>query len=225
MDAGVTVEEIPTLPYTQVDGRRLPVPYVNFYVGNGVVVVPVSGAPTDADALAQIGSHYPGSRGRRRRRARARVRWRWRALHHPTRPGRAVIVRTAFELLESPARVDAPRRQPLRVALVQERWRSDARAHAAALGEGVARAADTGARLVCLQELTLSPYFATTPAGTPAGPGSTGIEPEHLPGGRTHTFAHQLAAAHDLFVHASLYEYSDDDGSDDGGPDGEARRR
>ncbi len=57
---GVTVEEIPTLPYTQLDGRRLPVPYVNFYVANGVVVVPVSGAPTDTDALEQIASHYPG---------------------------------------------------------------------------------------------------------------------------------------------------------------------
>jgi N-carbamoylputrescine amidase len=63
-------------------------------------------------------------------------------------------------------------------------------------------AAGAGAQLVALPELTLSPYFAITPAG----PGAAGIEAEPLPGGPTHTFAAELAAQTGAFVHASLFE-------------------
>jgi N-carbamoylputrescine amidase len=119
-----------------------------------------------------------------------------------------MILRTAFDVLDSPARVDAPRRPPVRVGLVQEQWRPDPDAHEAALAEGVAIAAREGAQLVCLQELTLLPYFAITAAG----PASVGIEPEPLPGGRTHAFAVRLAAEHGVSVHASLYERADDGG-------------
>jgi N-carbamoylputrescine amidase len=123
-----------------------------------------------------------------------------------------VILRTAFDVLDSPARVHAPRRTPVRVGLVQERWQADADAHEAALAEGVRVAAGEGARLVCLQELTLLPYFAITPDG-PASAGPHGaIEPEALPGGRTHEFATRLAAAHGAYVHASLYERAEDGG-------------
>ena len=62
----------------------------------------------------------------------------------------------------SPARVDAPTRAPFRVGAVQHRWDADPAAHRAALSEGVALAAAEGVQLVCLQELTLSPYFAIT---------------------------------------------------------------
>ena len=69
-------------------------------------------------------------------------------------------VLTSFGVPTSPARVEPARRAPFRVAAVQERWHPDADEHRAALAEGVALAAGEGARLVCLQELTLSPYFA-----------------------------------------------------------------
>jgi N-carbamoylputrescine amidase len=108
----------------------------------------------------------------------------------------------------SPARVDEPSRAPWRVGLVQHRWHEDPVAHRAALAEGVAVAADAGARLVCLQELTLSPYFAITPGG----PEAVGAAPEPLPGGPTHELAAELAARHGVAVHASLYEQPDDGG-------------
>ncbi len=122
---------------------------------------------------------------------------------------------------DSPARVDAPSREPFRVGAVQHRWHADPAEHRAALAEGVRMAADTGARLICLQELTLSPYFAVTPGG----PSAVGAAPEPLPGGPTFDLAAELAAGTGAFVHASLYE----DGGDGGlgfntaicvGPDG-----
>jgi agmatine deiminase len=58
--AGLEVVDVPVLPYAEVARRRFPVPYVNFYVANGVVLVPVTGAPSDAAALELIGTQYPG---------------------------------------------------------------------------------------------------------------------------------------------------------------------
>ena len=107
---------------------------------------------------------------------------------------------------ESPARVDAPSRRPLRVGAVQHRWHPDPDEHRAALADGVALAAAEGVALVCLQELTLSPYFAITETPPP------GVAPEPLPGGPTHTFAAALAAEHGIPVHASLYEEAPDGG-------------
>ena len=109
---------------------------------------------------------------------------------------------TAYDILESPARVERPTREPLRVGLVQERWHEDAHEHRDLLAGAVVTAADEGARLVCLQELTLSPYFAISDAG----PRPQGIEPEALPGGPTYALAAELAAETGVFVHASLYE-------------------
>ena len=48
------------LPFVDVDGERVCVPYVNYYVGNGFVVVPTCGHPADADMLAIIAEQYPG---------------------------------------------------------------------------------------------------------------------------------------------------------------------
>jgi N-carbamoylputrescine amidase len=109
------------------------------------------------------------------------------------------------------ARVEdgAPRRPPFRIGAVQHRWHPDPDEHAAALAEGIAVAAREGARLVCLQELTLSPYFAITPDG----PGAAGAQPEPLETGPTIAFARRAAAEHGVHVHASLYERAD-------GPDG-----
>jgi N-carbamoylputrescine amidase len=109
---------------------------------------------------------------------------------------------------DSPARVDDPHRQTFRVGAVQHRWHPDPAEHRAALAEAVRMAADTGAQLVCLQELTLSPYFAVTPDG----PGAAGATPEPLPGGPTYELAAELASETGAHVHASLYEDAGDGG-------------
>ena len=54
---------------------------------------------------------------------------------------------------------------------------------------------------MCLQELTLSRYFATTAEGP-----RTGVRPEPLVGGPTTTFAGDLARETGAYVHASLWE-------------------
>ena len=114
----------------------------------------------------------------------------------------------ATEPLESPARTGPPQRRPFRIAAVQQRWHPDPDEHEAALAAGIKLAAGEGARLVCLQELTLSRYFAVDPAG----PGDAGAEPEELPGGPTHRFAARMASETGVHVHASLYERAADDG-------------
>ena len=55
----IEVVAVPVLPYTEVGGERVAVPYLNYYVANGVVVVPVCGHPADDDMLAIIAEHYP----------------------------------------------------------------------------------------------------------------------------------------------------------------------
>jgi agmatine deiminase len=55
----IEVVEIPVLPFTEIGGERVAVPYLNYYVANGVVIVPVCGHPADADMLALIAEHYP----------------------------------------------------------------------------------------------------------------------------------------------------------------------
>ncbi|MFL5872566.1 MAG: nitrilase-related carbon-nitrogen hydrolase [Solirubrobacterales bacterium] len=107
----------------------------------------------------------------------------------------------------SPARTRDPQRQPFRIAAVQHRWHPDPAEHEAALEEGIRGAAEEGAALVCLQELTLSRYFAVDPAG----PEAAGAEPEQLPGGPTFEFAARMATAHGIHVHASLYERAGDE--------------
>jgi N-carbamoylputrescine amidase len=117
------------------------------------------------------------------------------------------VLRAVGAVPESPARVEPPTRPPWRIALVQHRWHPDPDEHRVALSEAVRLAAGEGARLVCLQELTLSPYFAITPDG----PGAAGATPEPLPGGPSYEFAAGLAAEIGVPVHASLYERAEDD--------------
>jgi N-carbamoylputrescine amidase len=107
--------------------------------------------------------------------------------------------------------VDAPTRGNLRVGLVQHHWHADPAEHAAAIAEGVHLAADEGAEVVCLMELTLSPYFAVDPAGPGATVLGTATAPERLPGGPTYELVAGLAEATGVFVHASLYEAVPDD--------------
>ncbi|HET9074037.1 MAG TPA: nitrilase-related carbon-nitrogen hydrolase [Solirubrobacteraceae bacterium] len=137
---------------------------------------------------------------------------------------------TNFSVPESPARVHPPRRAPLRMGLVQERWHADPAEHADALMRGIGTAAEAGARLVALQELTLSPYFAVTPDG----PAALGVDPEPLESGPTVAFARAAAARHGVYVHASLFEAADGPAGPDGlgfntavlvAPDGELVHR
>src|ERR1700733_7104084 len=112
---------------------------------------------------------------------------------------------TAFGPLTSPARARESQRPPLRLGLVQERWHADPDEHLAALSAGIRTAAGQGASIVCLQELTLSPYFAITPDG----PEALGVKPERLDDGPTIRFARRAAAASGISVHASLFEQAD----------------
>ncbi len=95
-------------------------------------------------------------------------------------------------------------RAPLRVGLVQHRWNPDAAALKAELLEAISTAADLGAKVVFLPEITLLRYPADTRAG--ANPGN---EAEELLTGPTFTLAAEAATANGIVVHASLYEKSE----------------
>ncbi|MGW5528630.1 agmatine deiminase family protein [Streptomyces xanthochromogenes] len=58
---GRTLEivDLPQSAFTDVDGAPVEVGYLNFYVANGGVVVPVAGLPQDAEALAVIAAACP----------------------------------------------------------------------------------------------------------------------------------------------------------------------
>jgi len=58
--AGIEVHELAFLPYVEVAGETVVASYLNFYVCNGAVIVPVTGAGSDAEALAIIAGAYPG---------------------------------------------------------------------------------------------------------------------------------------------------------------------
>src|ERR1700760_4739893 len=60
VSSGVQVIEMPYLPYDTVAGERVAGSYMNFYLCNGGVIVPVAGADTDAAALEIIAACYPG---------------------------------------------------------------------------------------------------------------------------------------------------------------------
>jgi N-carbamoylputrescine amidase len=108
----------------------------------------------------------------------------------------------ASEPLSRSAPSDRP---PLRVGLVQHRWRPDRDQLVAVLRGGIHRAAGHGAAVVFLPEITLLRY----PADTPAGPNPTALA-EDLEGGPTFELAASAATANGVFVHASLYEKSAD---------------
>jgi agmatine deiminase len=58
-DAGVLVTELPFLPYVEVAGEPVAASYMNFYICNGGVIVPVTGADSDCSALSIIAAAYP----------------------------------------------------------------------------------------------------------------------------------------------------------------------
>lgn len=59
---GVPIEaiEIPVLAFVEAGGMRRPVPYLNFYVLNGAVLVPVTGHEADDDIMELLAEEFPG---------------------------------------------------------------------------------------------------------------------------------------------------------------------
>jgi N-carbamoylputrescine amidase len=118
---------------------------------------------------------------------------------------------TEFQLIEqigplpSPMHDSGPVGRVLRVGAVQTAWSPDADRHADTLRRGVGIAAGTGAEVVLLQELTLSPYFCSSPDVTDA------LERygEDLETGPTLTLLRSMASEHGIPVHGSLYERTD----------------
>jgi agmatine deiminase len=55
----IVIKEVPVLPITQIGGKTVQVPYLNFYLVNGAVIVPVCGHSADDDVLALIGEFIP----------------------------------------------------------------------------------------------------------------------------------------------------------------------
>lgn len=53
------VDTVPVLPFVDTPTGRRAVPYLNFYIGNGFVVVPTCGHPADDEMLGLIGSQCP----------------------------------------------------------------------------------------------------------------------------------------------------------------------
>lgn len=99
------------------------------------------------------------------------------------------------------SRTTASHRPPLRVGLVQHRWRDDADELRKVLRAGIDHAADEGATAVFLPEITLLRYPADQPAD-----GRADSLAEELLNGPTFALAAEAATAHGIFVHASLYE-------------------
>lgn len=58
--AGLDVVDFPLLPHAEVAGERIVAAYLNFYVCNRAVIVPLAGARSDDEALERIGMAYPG---------------------------------------------------------------------------------------------------------------------------------------------------------------------
>ena len=99
------------------------------------------------------------------------------------------------------SRVEEPTRSPVRIGVVQMHWEADPAVHRANLAEGVRRAAEAGATIVFLPELTLSRYPADArPEGLPRATAESLID------GPTLAFAAELAMANGVWVHASLFE-------------------
>ncbi|HEY5858000.1 MAG TPA: nitrilase-related carbon-nitrogen hydrolase [Aldersonia sp.] len=102
-------------------------------------------------------------------------------------------------------RTDDAGRTPLRIGVVQHRWYADADHTRDELAKGIGSAAEHGARVVFLPELTLSRYPAFVRGGD-----NPGADAEDLHTGPTFGFAAETAKTHGVFVHASLYEPNED---------------
>jgi agmatine deiminase len=55
----LNVDVIPVLPFVETDSGRVVVPYLNFYIGNSFVVIPVTGHEADKDMVQMISEFFP----------------------------------------------------------------------------------------------------------------------------------------------------------------------
>ena len=62
LDADLEVVAIPSPGLIEEGGEIVPASYMNFYIGNAVVVVPQYGAPNDVGAVAALQEIFPGRR-------------------------------------------------------------------------------------------------------------------------------------------------------------------
>lgn len=93
----------------------------------------------------------------------------------------------------------------VKVAVVQTHWPGNRADMIITLDGLVGEAADRGAEIVCLQEFTLSPYFASVKDQIHFS------RAEPLKGGESeHTFS-RLAKRHGVYLIGSLYEHERDD--------------
>lgn len=60
--AGVEIVPLPSPGLIERDGEAIPASYMNFYIGNAAVVVPLYGAANDDAAVAAIGALFPDQR-------------------------------------------------------------------------------------------------------------------------------------------------------------------
>ncbi|MEO7069658.1 MAG: nitrilase-related carbon-nitrogen hydrolase [Nostocoides sp.] len=115
-----------------------------------------------------------------------------------------MLLITADGVPTSLARVSEPPAPPVRVGVVQHAWDADPERLRGTLRDGIRTAAEAGAAMVFLPELTLSRYPADAlPSGTPSDTA------ESLDEGPTMAFARSAATEFDVHVHASLYERAD----------------
>lgn len=88
----------------------------------------------------------------------------------------------------------------LKIGLVQEKWSENPQEHQERLASGIYAAAKQGAKVVCLQELTLSPYFCTRHDVD----GSPYMEDIHT--GPTARFVSAMAKSAQVTITSSLFE-------------------
>ncbi len=90
--------------------------------------------------------------------------------------------------------------EKIRIALIQTRWQGNREAMLADYRQKIAEATQKGAQLVCLQEFTISPYFASTLD-------KSGFEwAEPLEGGPTHQFLGEMARQQGIYIIGSIFE-------------------
>ena len=60
LGAGLEVTALRLLPYAEIAGRPMAATYLNLYICNGGVIVPVAGSDSDEGALEIIAAAFPG---------------------------------------------------------------------------------------------------------------------------------------------------------------------
>ncbi|MGB2756160.1 MAG: agmatine deiminase family protein [Acidimicrobiia bacterium] len=202
------------LPYSELGGKVSPVPYLNYYVCNGAVIVPVTGFDKGADAAAleTIGEAYPGrqvvgvpgavlayggggvhcitqqvptSDGLAPAAAANRSEA---SLPGELRTSEVITVRSGGVLPSLAAVNPTSDRRLLRVGVVQHAHDPDVAALRTQLAEYVEHAANEGADLICLPELFMDPYIAIDPDSW-----SQMVPGEVFPNGPSHEFLVDLA--------------------------------